>query len=577
MSSVQRMTHWGLLAGLLSLGAAAWAQSTGVARVGYGPAPETASPTTLAPGEQAVTPVAPAPPIRMEPVQAEAASGPDRFVIDPPPAPAQPAPQPQPTPVPPPAVAPIPMQELPGPSEVEKLSPRELRALIAPLALYPDLLLAQVLAATTYPLEIVQAARWRTAGGDLNELDNQDWDSSVKAVARFPEVLQQLNDNLEWTAQLGQAYLNQPEDVLVAVQQFRDEARRSGTLRDTPQQQVIAEDRQIEIVPTDPQVIYVPRYDPVTICSDVYPYYRTPYYSAPYGVIVDDDDWYDGLSFGAGVALGSWANLHCDWRRGYVACGSWSDYCGPRPHYGVGHVRVERHIATGGPRGFAPRWTRDAHRGAPPRGRSFTLAGRGSKPGAINVRRESGSRAYTGMTTSRTTPFANIGRSLSGQRTPSLAERGAGPRSFGRQPDATATRSRSGSSGNLSSVLQRFSANRSPITNSATRSITPRSTSNSRSGDARSGPFSGFRNMFRAAPSNGGGRANTSNVQRNVSRSSRSADGVRSLPRAVPRSSSNVRAAPSVSRRAPGISSRSSRSSSSRDTSAREIQRRRRN
>lgn len=603
MSSTQRMTGvWGLLAGVLSLGAAAWAQDSGVARIGYGPAPTAAAPTALAPGEQAVTPVAPAPiPIRMDPVQAEPVSGPERFVIDPPPAPqtAPTPPVPAPQPMPAPAVEPFPVQDMPAPGEVEKLAPRELRALVAPLALYPDLLLAQVLAAATYPLEIVQAARWRAAGGDVNEIDQQDWDSSVKAVARFPEVLQQLNENLEWTAQLGQAYLNQPEDVLNAVQQFRDEARRSGVLRDTPQQQVIAEDRQIEIVPTDPQVIYVPRYDPVTICSDVYPYYRTPYYPTPYGVVIDDDDeWCDGFSFGIGVALGSWANLHCDWRRGYVACGSWADYCGPRPRYGVGHVRVERRVGGGTFREarVAPRWTRDAHRGAPPRGHSFALAGRSGKPAVINVRRESTPRSHTGITTSRTTPMTTLGRTLAGVRTRSTGELGGGlrgisrqpdatsartfspppnatsTRTFSRQPDATSARTRSGPSGGLSNVLQRFSANRSPLMNGAPRSTTaPRSPGNVRSSDTRFRSFSGLRSVLSGTPRSSRSES-AHQVQRAPSRSSGSS-AVRSLPRAVPRSS-DVRSAPSVSRRTTDVS-RTNRDS--RQRSPREIERRRRN
>src|ERR1700682_1344298 len=123
-------------------------------------------------------------------------------------------------------------------------SSQELQQLVAPIALYPDALVAQILAASTYPTEIVEADRWMERHSDLKgeklakEVDNQDWDPSVKALAQFPSVLENMDKNLSWTSSLGEAYANEPEDVTNAVQEMRQQAQKAGNLNSTDQERV---------------------------------------------------------------------------------------------------------------------------------------------------------------------------------------------------------------------------------------------------------------------------------------------------------------------------------------------------
>src|SRR6202140_2656286 len=128
-----------------------------------------------------------------------------------------------------------------------KQSPHEVQQLVAPIALYPDALAAQILAASTYPTQIVEADRWIQQHSNLkgeelaNEVDKQDWDPSVKAVAQFPSVLENMDKNLSWTSSLGDAYLNQPQDVTDAVQTLRQQARNAGHLNSNDQEKVITQ------------------------------------------------------------------------------------------------------------------------------------------------------------------------------------------------------------------------------------------------------------------------------------------------------------------------------------------------
>src|SRR5215831_12381052 len=130
------------------------------------------------------------------------------------------------------------------------LSPNELQQLVAPIALYPDGLVAQVLAASTYPTQIVEADRWMQTnknlqGQDLAQaVDQQIWDPSIKALAEFPQVLDNMNKNLSWTSALGDAYVNHPKDVMSAIQVLRKEAQNAGNLKSTPQQTVSTEGKK---------------------------------------------------------------------------------------------------------------------------------------------------------------------------------------------------------------------------------------------------------------------------------------------------------------------------------------------
>jgi uncharacterized membrane protein YgcG len=183
-------------------------------------------------------------------------------------------------------------------------TPEQLRQLVAPIALYPDSLVAQILAAATFPEQVVEADRWVQAHPDLKgdalaqAVDQQPWDPSVKALTAFPSVLGNMDKNLTWTSSLGDAYYNQQSDVMDAVQVMRQRAQQSGNLKDTPQQTVQTQGSTIVIQPADPQVIYVPAYNPWVV-------YGGPIVAWP-GWYPYPGIWYGGpfLSFGVGFGVG---------------------------------------------------------------------------------------------------------------------------------------------------------------------------------------------------------------------------------------------------------------------------------
>ena len=210
------------------------------------------------------------------------------------------APEPPPPPpplveMPPPPFVELPSAPPPAPVVVMRSAP-ELDRMLAPIALYPDPLLAQLLPAATLPAQVVLADRYLREGGDMNQVDAQPWDNSLKALARYPAMIRMLDDNLAWTTDLGLAFLNQPADVMDSVQRLRAQARALGNLVSTPQQTVVVDNGLIEIVPAAPQVIYVPVYQPELV------YVQRP--PAPGRFYV---------SFGAGLVVGAWLNHDCDW------------------------------------------------------------------------------------------------------------------------------------------------------------------------------------------------------------------------------------------------------------------------
>ena len=196
--------------------------------------------------------------------------------------------------------------QAPAQSVPRQLSPEELNGLLAPIALYPDALIALILPASTVPSEVVLAARYITSNGDPAQVANQPWDDSVKSLARYPDVLKWMDQNLEWTTAVGEAFLDQPADVMNSIQRLRAEAIAAGNLTNSPQQQVVQEETVIRIVPAQPDVIYVPQYDPDVV-------YVRPY-SQDFGPL---------LTFGAGFAVGSWLNYDCDWGRRSIYVGQW--------------------------------------------------------------------------------------------------------------------------------------------------------------------------------------------------------------------------------------------------------------
>ncbi len=174
-------------------------------------------------------------------------------------------------------------------AELDLATTNELHELVGPIALYPDDLVAIVLPASTYPLQVVQAARFLEDREDDASLQpNEEWDDSIVALLNYPEVVKLLNDDLDWTYDLGTAVLNQRADVLSAIQDFRDEAYAAGNLRSDERQTIANEDDTIEIKPADPKVIYIPYYEPERVVvyqpEPVYYYYPRPYpvYYYPY-------------------------------------------------------------------------------------------------------------------------------------------------------------------------------------------------------------------------------------------------------------------------------------------------------
>jgi hypothetical protein len=213
----------------------------------------------------------------------------------------------------------------PPPAQAAQQTPEQLQQLVAPIALYPDALIAQILAAATYPAEVVEADRWMQQHSDLkgtklaDEVNKQSWDPSVMAVAQFPSVLANMDKNLSWTSSLGDAYVNQSQDVMDAVQVMRGRAQGSGNLKSTPQENVATQGQTITIEPVNPGVVYVPQYDPWLV------------YGAP---LVVWPGWYPypglylagpGMAFGLGFGLGffagyGWGWGHCgfDWHNRMV-------------------------------------------------------------------------------------------------------------------------------------------------------------------------------------------------------------------------------------------------------------------
>jgi Protein of unknown function (DUF3300) len=224
------------------------------------------------------------------------------------------------------AAAPVQTQ---APAEA-KLPEGQIEQLVAPIALYPDPLLTQVLMASTYPLEVIEAARWSQANSTVSgaalqdAMQSQSWDPSVKALTAVPQTLQMMNAKLDWTQQLGDAFLAQQQDVLAAVQKLRAQAQAAGNLQSTPQQVVTTEappagaapasgPQPIVIEPVNPDVYYVPVYDPaVAYGAWSYPDYP-PFNWSPPGFVASNV-----VSFAAGVAVGSAIWGGCNWWQNHV-------------------------------------------------------------------------------------------------------------------------------------------------------------------------------------------------------------------------------------------------------------------
>jgi Protein of unknown function (DUF3300) len=264
-------------------------------------------------------------------------------------------------------------------------SPTQLQQLVAPIALYPDSLVAQILAAATFPEQVVEADRWAQANPGLKgaalgqAADQQPWDASVKALTAFPAVLGNMDKNLSWTSSLGDAYYNQPQDVMDAVQAMRGRAQQAGNLKTTPQQAVSDQDSTISIDPTNADVVYVPEYDPWLVYGDPIPEWPGWY---PYPGI-----WFGGpyLSFGVGFGIGflggfgwGWHNWGFDWHR-HAVLYNHSPY---RSRSTTFYNRANFYRGAGGDRGLGGARGTPGARPEPGGGRAGEVGGRDENRGA---------------------------------------------------------------------------------------------------------------------------------------------------------------------------------------------------
>src|SRR5216683_4754106 len=206
------------------------------------------------------------------------------------------------------------------PPQATQQSSEQLQELVAPIGLYPDALIAQILAAATYPDQIVEAEKWiqqnRNLQGDqlAQAVDKQSWDPSVKALTQFPAVLANMSQNLAWTSELGDAHLNQQQELSQAIQVMRKRAKQAGNLNTTTQEKVSSKGKTIAIEPASTDVVYVPQYDP-------WLGYGTPmamfpgWYPYP-GLFLDGPGITFGLGFGVGLFAGfgwGWHHWGYDW------------------------------------------------------------------------------------------------------------------------------------------------------------------------------------------------------------------------------------------------------------------------
>jgi hypothetical protein len=205
-------------------------------------------------------------------------------------------------------------------TEAAPMSANELQALVAPIALYPDSLVAQILTAATFPDQVAVASYWLgqnkslTGSALMQAVDKQSWDPSVKALTEFSSVLDNMAKNLAWTSSLGEAYHNQQAEVMTAIQTLRAQAKAKGNLKSTPQMTVVQQSPQVIVIqPANPQIVYVPEYNPVVV-------YGTPYVTPGYSAA--DVAAAGIIGFGAGIAVGAlMSGGCCGWGYSSWSCG----------------------------------------------------------------------------------------------------------------------------------------------------------------------------------------------------------------------------------------------------------------
>jgi hypothetical protein len=391
-----------------------------------------------------------------------------------------------------------------------RIPPGQLDSLVAPIALYPDPLLAQTLAASTYPLELLQLHQWLARNPGLKDkalLDavaRQPWDPSIQAMAAVPDVVKRLADDIQWTTDLGNAFLAQEADVMDAVQRMRHTAQDKGTLQSTPQQsvetQVVESKSVIVIEQADPEVLYVPSYNPTVVWgAPIYPY--PPIYYPPAGYYAAGA----ALAFGAGIARGAF------WSGGWGWGANWgdADISINRNNY------FNRNTNIGN---VGNRWQhRPEHRGgAPYRDRATADRFGGTARGDSLAARQAGARQQIGREGGNLRSGA-VGTSGAGSRAAGSGASGrTGTRSPGTRPSGAGISGREDSGGSdrigshdLSGRGGRsegaFSGASDGFSGSSARASSSRGSSSMRSSRSSGGGFSGGRSRGGGGRSRGGG------------------------------------------------------------------------
>jgi hypothetical protein len=386
-----------------------------------------------------------------------------------------------------------------APQQAAKIPNDQLDSLVAPIALYPDPLLAQVLAASTYPLEIVQLQQWLAQHTDLKgdalatAVEKQGWDPSVQGLAALPDVVKRLADDIKWTADLGNAFLAQEKDVMDAVQRMRKKASDTGNLKTTEQQKVTTqtvESKQVIVIEqASPQVVYVPSYNPTVVYGPpVYPY--PPIYYPPPGYYAAGM----AIGFGMGVAMGAfWGGggwgYHPGWGYGNVNVNVNNRYVN-----NYNRVNANNRINTGN-------WNHNAaHRGGAPYGdRNTANRYGGSARGDSLSQRQNTARQNVGTNTRQGTGAGATNRtgSAGANRTGSAAGAGAG--------NAGANRSSAGSTGGGDRVGNRSVSNSSAGSRNS-NAFSGASSGRSSAGAARSSSQRGSSSVGASRSRGGGGR-----------------------------------------------------------------------
>lgn len=296
-----------------------------------------------------------------------------------------------------------------GPEYATK-TPEQLQQLVAPIALYPDSLVAQILMAATFPEQVVEADRFLQGHPDLKgdalakTVDQEPWDSSVKALTAFPSVLGNMDKNLSWTSTLGDTYFNQQGDVMAAVQVMRKKAEQAGNLKTTQQQVVKTEGETIIVEPADPEVVYVPAYDPWVV-------YGYPVVVAWPGWYAYPGVWYSGtyVYWGVGFEVGfywgygwGWHHWGCDWHHRWIEHDHYRYYSRSTTYY---NRTSYYHDSRGGTRDSY--WNRTSKRGSGERGNEYNHSGTSTNRTGGETGAARGYGDSRGQSNTRTGAFSN--------------------------------------------------------------------------------------------------------------------------------------------------------------------------